>query len=192
MDYYFEIQVVQNAELSSTNVLLNKAYELMHRDGFKDVSEGKIGISLPESSQGTKTSLGTILRVHGTEVKMAVLRDRMTRNRRLMQLAKISDVLPVPANTKYRIVSRIRTRSVQAYIRHRLKRGKIQEEDIDAIRANYKARDVSHLPFLSFKSQSNEGTPQIFIQHGEIRETPSVMSDFSGLGFSHTSTIPWF
>jgi len=183
MDYYIDIQIQPDAEISE-NVLMNKVYIKLHKVLF-DLKSTSIGISFPEY----KVLLGRKIRLHGNS---SMLNDLQGLNwlGGLSGYCQTSEILLVPENVQYRIVSRKQSTMTNAKLNRLIKRGTIPEENIKAYKAKMFTKGLDN-PYFELDSTSNDQLHRRYIQFSEVLSEP-VKGDFDHFGLSKTATVPWF
>lgn len=183
--HYFNIQLLPDPEFPAT-VLMNSLFSKLHKTLF-DLKESSIGVSFPEY----KKQLGTILRLHGTQQALEELQS-MNWVGGMSGYCQQTAVMPVPLNTKFRIVSRKQSTKSSAKLRRQQKRGNLTEAQL----ADYQVKMISQyekmtLPYLDLTSGSNGHKHRRYIQFSELLDHP-VVGEFDQFGLSKTATIPWF
>tara|TARA_R110002050_G_scaffold272165_4_gene415914 strand:- start:45 stop:596 length:552 start_codon:yes stop_codon:yes gene_type:complete len=183
MEYYIDIQIQSDAEMRE-NVLMNKVFTKLHKALFDFKSTG-IGVSFPEY----KVLLGRKIRLHGNSL---MLNDLQGLNwlGGLSGYCKVSEILPVPQNTQYRVISRKQSTMTNAKLNRLIKRGTISEENIKAYKAKMFSKGLDN-PYLELVSASNEQLHRRYIQFSEVLSKP-VKGEFDYFGLSKTGTVPWF
>lgn len=203
MDHYLDIRLLPDPEFPAT-VLMSALFAKLHR-GLVALGTRRIGVSFPDLVEGPERSLGGLLRLHGDADELA----------RLMALpwlggmrdfTRIGPVRPVPRRILgYRVVCRVQAKSSPERLRRRWMRrkGLSAEEARQAIPDEVAER--LDLPFVTLTSQSTGQRFRLFIQHGQLRESP-VLGHFNSYGLSPSesslphgqlrdkkiATIPWF
>lgn len=183
MDNYIDIQIQPDAEMRE-NVLMNKVFTKLHKALF-DLKNTSIGISFPEY----KVLLGRKIRLHGNS---SMLNDLQGLNwlGGLSGYCKISEILPVPQNAQYRVISRKQSTMTNAKLNRLIKRGTIPEDNIRAYKAKMFTKGLDN-PYLELYSTSNNQLHRRYIQFGELLTTP-IEGSFDDFGLSKTGTVPWF
>jgi len=102
----------------------------------------------------------------------------------------VSDILPVPEQTKFRTVSRIQSNMTDAKSRRLIKRGSLSPEEAKQYKAKMFSKGLDN-PYLELKSGSNGHLHRRYIQFGELLDEP-VAGDFDQFGLSKVATVPWF
>ena len=183
MDNYIDIQIQPDAEMRE-NVLMNKVYTKLHKALF-DLKSSEIGVSFPEY----KVLLGRKIRLHGNS---SMLNDLQSLNwlGGLSGYCKTSEILLVPENVQYRVVSRKQSTMTNAKLNRLIKRGTISEENIKAYKAKMFTKGLDE-PYLELVSASNDQLHRRYIQFGELL-FESVDGVFDHFGLSKTAAVPWF
>lgn len=183
MKFYQEITLLPDSEFPAT-VLMNSLYTKLHKV-FCDLCSTNIGVSFPEY----KNTLGNVLRIHGEQ---SVLNDLQGVDwlGGMKGYCKISGILSVPADAKFRTVSRKQSTMSHSKLNRLLKRGSIIQDEIK----NYKAKMFKNGftgPYLQLTSGSNGNQHRRYIELGPVLDT-HVSGTFDQFGLSKTATIPWF
>ncbi|MEX0964391.1 MAG: type I-F CRISPR-associated endoribonuclease Cas6/Csy4 [Pseudohongiellaceae bacterium] len=183
MNHYIDIKLLPDAEIPAT-VLMNATYAKLHKI-LCDLGSKNIGVSFPKY----KVTLGNILRIHGDE---SVLKDLLGKTwlGGMNGYCKVSDVVPVPAEAKFRTISRKQSTMSQSKLNRLLKRGSITEEDVKNYKAKMFTKGLDN-PYLELQSGSNGHKHRRYIEFGELLDEP-VKGDFDQFGLSKTATVPWF
>lgn len=183
MNYFINITVLPDPEFPES-VLLNALFAKLHR-ALVNVGQGEIGISFPSVAK----FLGNQIRLHGTNEALERLMQQPWL-KGLRDYTQVSDILLVPAITKYRVVKRIQAKSnIERLLRRSIKRG-LSEADAEARRAKMQEQHLKQ-PFLQLKSHSTGQSFRLFIEHGKLVDEP-IGGGFSAYGLSVSATIPWF
>lgn len=183
MDNYIDIQIQPDAEMRE-NVLMNKVYTKLHKALF-DLKSTRIGVSFPEY----KVLLGRKIRLHGNS---SMLDDLHNLNwlGGLSGYCQLSEILPVPQNAQYRVISRKQSTMTNAKLNRLIKRGTITEENIKAYKAKMFTKGLDN-PYLELVSASNDHVHRRYIQFSDLLTEP-VDGEFDQFGLSKTATVPWF
>ena len=183
MDYYIDIKINPDAEMRK-NVLLNKVYTKLHKALF-DLKSSAIGVSFPEY----KVLLGRILRLHGNS---SILNDLQGLNwlGGLSGYCQMTEILPVPENVQYRVISRKQSTMTNAKLNRLIKRGTISEENIKAYIAKMFTKGLDN-PYLELDSTSNDQLHRRYLQFSALLDKP-IEGEFDTFGLSKSATIPWF
>ncbi len=184
MESYQEIRVLPDPEFTE-ETLMAALFAKLHR-ALGAYGQGDIGISFPEHAQ----KLGGVIRLHGSQAALSKLEESRWRAG-LNDYCRATAILAIPANTGWRVVSRVQVKSsVERLVRRSLRKGWITEEQAQQRIAEGKDKRC-HLPFLPLRSLSTGQSFKLFIRHSEIQTAP-VSGSFSTYGLSDTATVPWF
>lgn len=187
MDHYLDLKLLPDPEFPATQ-LMSALLAKLHR-GLHDLRRSDVGISFPDVDTAGY-GLGSRLRLHGSTEAL----DRLITLKWLSGMhdhLHISELKPIPAQVRWRCVSRVQVDSNPERARRRLiKRHGISEEEARQ-RIPDNAGKRSSLPFVSVRSATNGHNFRLFIRHGTLRDQP-VAGDFGAYGLSSTATIPWF
>jgi len=183
MDHYIDIRIQPDAEMRE-NVLLNLVFTKFHK-ALCDLGATDIGVSFPEYH----LKLGKVLRIHGTEARLKTLQEKQWLGG-LVGYCQVSDIQPVPENTRYRTVSRVQTTMSPAKYRRLLARGSITEEQKKQYKAKMFQQGLDN-PYLELTSGSSGQKYRRYIAFGDIVSTTQTGS-FDQFGLSKTATVPWF
>jgi CRISPR-associated endonuclease Csy4 len=183
MDHYIDISIKPDAEMRE-NVLLNKVYSRFHKTLY-DLKANEIGVSFPKYH----IKLGRLLRIHGKATRLKALQEKQWLGG-LSGYCEISDISPIPENTKFRIVSRIQTTMSPAKFRRLLARGTITGEQRTQYKAKMFQKGLDN-PYLELESGSNGKKYRRYIVFSDLLDTP-VQGVFDQFGLSKKATIPWF
>jgi CRISPR-associated endonuclease Csy4 len=183
MDNYIDIMLKPDAELP-LNRLLNTVYTKLHK-ALCDLNSTSIGVSFPNS----QATLGNTLRLHGSDKDLDDLM-RLNWIGGMSVYCSISDILPVPDNSKFRTVSRKQTTMSQSKLNRLLKRGSITEDEVKNYKAKMFTKGLDN-PYLELQSGSNGHRHRRYIEFGELLNEP-VSGQFDQFGLSKTATVPWF
>lgn len=196
MLYYQEITLIKQEEIA-IYFIWSKLYTQLHLAlvEFKNYNfKSNIGISFPEycfnEEKGTGF-LGTKLRLFADSEEELQKFGVMHWLERLNDYVHISSIREVPIHkiTGYAIFSRKQVKTnANRLARHRVKRGDIDFDE--AVRRYQNVITLSDLPFVQFKSLSNQHTFRLFIQK-ENKDCAEIGS-FSSYGLSTDATIPEF
>lgn len=170
------------------SVLMNAAFSKLHK-ALVALELSRVGVSFPQHSQERRW-LGEVIRMHGKQEQLKVVQEHEV-FKSIRELIAFSQVLSVPDNVQHRIVRRIQVKSSA----ERLRRRYIKRHDVDAAKAREiipdSAERFSELPYLTLQSSSSRQRFKLFLEHGELLESP-VDGEFSAYGLSVAATIPWF
>jgi len=183
VDYYIDVQLNPDAEMRE-NVLLNKVYTKLHKALFT-LKSTDIGISFPKY----RIMLGDVVRIHGGRDRLMALQD-LNWLGGLIGYCEVSDITPVPVQTKFRTVSRKQSNMTESKSRRLIKRGTLLQEEVKGYKAKMFAQGLDN-PYLEMESGSNGHKHRRYIQFGELLGTP-VSGEFDQFGLSKQATIPWF
>lgn len=183
MSHYIDISIKPDAEMRE-NLLLNKVYSKLHKRLF-ELQSTDIGISFPRY----KVMLGGLIRIYGTEQKLAELQATNWLGG-LAGYCDVSSILSIPTEVKYRIISRKQSNTSEAKLRRLIQRGSITEDKIKAYKAKMFQQGLDH-PYLELESSSNGHKHRRYIQFGELLSEP-IAGEFDQFGLSKTATTPWF
>jgi len=183
MSSYFDIKLLPDAEIS-TPVLMNAVYIKLHKL-LCDIGSTTIGISFPKYS----ATLGSVLRLHGTEVDLAALKKQHWLGG-MLGYCSLSDVLPVPEGVKHRTIGRKQSNMTESKLNRLLKRGSITEDEAKQYRAKMLSKGLNN-PYVELVSASNGHKHRRFMVFGDLLGSP-VEGEFDQFGLSKTATVPWF
>ncbi|ADG24315.1 MULTISPECIES: type I-F CRISPR-associated endoribonuclease Cas6/Csy4 [Legionella] len=183
MDYYVDILIKPDSE-KSLNFLLSTLYTKLHKV-LHDMASTNIGVSFPKYN----ITLGNILRIHSKKV---VLDELLGMNflSGINNYYEVSPIKSVPADSKFRIISRKQTTMSQSKMRRLFKRGSMTVGDIRQYKAKMFAKSIDN-PYLELVSGSNGYRYRRYIEFGELLDQP-VYGEFDRFGLSKTATVPWF
>lgn len=184
MDYYIDIQVLPDLDISAP-ALMNNLFAKFHRSSAHSFP-GQIAVSFPNYSR----SLGDVLRLHGS---FSSLNQFMALPwlKGLRDYTLVGEVGVVPDDIKgYRNVYRVQKKSVDNRRKRSVKKGWLSEEE--AIhRIPDKAQPKLTLPYLQIKSLSSQQCMRIYVALGDIVPDPAI-GTLNSYGLSKTATVPWF
>ncbi len=184
MDHYLEIRVLPDPEFSEP-LLMAALFAKLHR-ALGARGQGDIGVSFPEYGK----TPGAVLRLHGSHAALNELEAGRWRAG-LNDYCRCSTITPVPAVSRWRVVSRVQVKSSpERLLRRSVRKGWLSEEQAEARRQTMAIQQTT-LPYLSLKSLSSGQSFRLFIRHGDILPVP-VAGRFSSYGLSVQATIPWF
>lgn len=202
MDHYFNITLFPDAELK-VQVLMNAIFMKLHKL-LCDTQSTTVGVSFPQYTMACLSnkserlpsnfpqryvSLGNALRVHGAEADLAQLKAEDWLGG-MIGYCKVGDIAPVPADTKFRTVSRVQTTMNHAKLKRLLKRGSITEDGIKQYKAKMFSKGLDN-PYVELVSSSNGHKHRRYIAFGVLLDKP-VAGEFDHFGLSKTATVPWF
>ena len=183
MEYYIDIKLKPDAEMQESP-LMNLVYNKFH-NALAKLKIEQIGVSFPKY----KIKLGKVLRLHGDKVNLHNLQG-LNWLGCIAGYCEISDVKNVPADVKYRTVSRIRNNMSNSKLK-RLKRRRSITPDEEKI---YKAKMFSQgldSPYLDLESGSTGQKHRRFFCFGPLVDQ-TVDGKFDSYGLSKVATVPWF
>ena len=183
MNDYMDIRIKPDAEMRE-NVLLNKVYTKFHK-ALCDLKATDIGISFPKY----RVKLGEVIRIHASSDRLKELQ-MMNWLGGLSGYCDVSDILPVPEQVKYRVISRVQSNMTEAKLRRLMKRGSIAAEEARAYKAKMFAQGMDN-PYLELESRSNGHKHRRYLQFGELLDSYTE-GEFDQFGLSKTASIPWF
>ena len=189
MKHYIDVRIKPDAEMRQ-NILLNTVYTKLHKALFEDNSN-TIGISFPEY----KILLGNIIRLHSSNTELESIIETNWLGG-LAGYCTVSEILAVPEDAKYRIVSRWQSNMSESGLRRLIKRAEkrgeaFNGEQIKNYRVKMYKEQLTERPYLELQSGSNGHRHRRYIQFGELVDKP-VQGKFDTFGLSKTATIPWF
>lgn len=206
MDHYLDLRIRPDPEFSVAQVM-STVFQKLHLT-LVDLRSTDIGISFPEFRDEPPT-LGACLRLHASadRLRTIVSHPRLTG---LKDYLEISQATPVPAQARYRVVSRVQAKSSpERLLRRQMRRhGYASAEEarqaaitsvLERHNGMSKSEAVQHvdrvrmltLPYVGLHSQSTARFFRLFIRHGAVQDTP-VTGNFNAYGLSTNATIPWF
>jgi CRISPR-associated endonuclease Csy4 len=184
MGHYIEIRLLPDPEFSAS-VLMNALFAKFHR-ALVDIGQREVGVSFPQA----KKTLGDKLRLHGSRSALQRLMD-LSWLKGLTDYTSVSAITPVPDNCRYRVVKRVQAKSsVERIYRRSVMKGWLTIDEAEA-KVNEKKEHQLKQPFVQLKSNSSGQSFRLFIQQGELLDSP-VAGAFSDYGLSGVATIPWF
>lgn len=183
MNHYLNITLRPDAEMPST-ILMNAIYTKLHKLLF-DLQSHDIGVSFPKFN----ILLGDTLRIHGSEADLKKLHNQGWLGG-MNGYCQIGEIKQVPANSKYRVISRKQTTMSQSKLRRLQKRGSIKDDDIKNYKAKMFTKGLSN-PYIELVSASNGHKHRRYIEFGELQDCP-IEGSFDFFGLSKTATVPWF
>lgn len=186
MDHYLDLRLLPDPEFPATQ-LMSALFAKLHR-GLDDLRRDDVGVSFPEVDAGP--TLGTRLRLHGPAEALDRLLalDWLTGMRDHLHLGTLT---PVPAQVRWRQVSRVQVDSNPDRLRRRLmKRHGLNEAEARQRIPDSAAKRCT-LPFVTLRSNGNGQRFHLFIRHGPLLDAP-LPGTFNRYGLSTTATVPWF
>ena len=183
MDHYIDVLLKPDAEMRESP-LMNLVYNKFHKALVKLKTE-LIGVSFPKYH----VKLGKVVRLHSDKTNLQNLQG-LNWLGGIAGYCEISDVKNVPADVKYRTVSRIRTNMGKSKLERLKRRGSITPSEEKNYRAKMFSQGLDN-PFLDLKSGSTGQKHRRFIHIGPILDQP-VRGKFDSYGLSKVATVPWF
>jgi CRISPR-associated endonuclease Csy4 len=181
--YYLDIRTLPDPEFKET-VLMNAIYTKFHK-ALCDLSTTSIGVSFPKF----EVTLGNVLRIHGDELALNRLQNKHWVGG-MSGYCQISDMKSVPADVKFRTVSRKQTTMSNAKLKRLQRRGSITGEVAKTYKAKMFTKGLDN-PYIELVSGSNGHKHRRYIEFGELLDEP-VPGEFDQFGLSRTATVPWF
>lgn len=189
MDTYIEIKVLPDLE-ADANFLMNNLCSKLHAV-LGQTTNGAVGVSFPEYLKKGK-NLGEIIRLHGSQIMLEKLM-QLPWLKGLRDYCQCSEILSVPANTKYCYFARRQVKSAHNKRQRSIKKGWLSEEQaLHTITDD--AQILLNLPFIQLTSRGNKQQMKVFIECGKILDSP-VNGKFNSYGLSRLSekvTVPYF
>ncbi|MDQ7002765.1 MAG: type I-F CRISPR-associated endoribonuclease Cas6/Csy4 [Ghiorsea sp.] len=183
MNYYIDIQLKPDAEMRE-NVLLNKVYTKLHK-ALCSLKSTDIGVSFPKH----RVKLGDVIRIYGNRDRLMALQ-AMNWLGGLIGYCGVSDISQVPAQVKFRTMSRKQSNMTESKLRRLVKRGSLAPEEAKHYKAKMFTQGLDN-PYLELESGSNGHKHRRYIQFGDILDD-SVVGEFDQFGLSKVATVPWF
>jgi len=183
MKHYIDVQLKPDAEMRE-NVLLNKVYTKLHK-ALCTLKATDIGVSFPQYH----VKLGDVVRIHGSDEKLVELQ-AMNWLGGLVGYCGVSDITPIPAQVKFRTVSRKQSNMTVSKSRRLVKRGSLSPDEVKQYKAKMFSKGLDH-PYLELESGSNGHKHRRYIQFGELLNV-QVEGEFDQFGLSKVATVPWF
>lgn len=183
MDYYLDIQLAPDEEIP-IYFIRNKIYTKLHKVLFS-LKSTEIGVSFPRY----KVMLGDVIRIHGTETKLTELQSSDWLGG-LKGYCVVSAIQLIPAEVRYRNISRKQANMTEAKLRRLIKRGSISEDEAKDYKAKMFQQSIDN-PYLELQSTSNGHKHRRYLKFGEL-STLAVKGEFDQFGLSKIATIPWF
>jgi CRISPR-associated endonuclease Csy4 len=183
MDSYIELRLKPDAEMREAE-LSSKVFTKFHK-ALVELNTDRIGISFPQ----VHVKLGLVFRIHGEETLLHDLQQLKWLGP-LSGYCQLSDILGVPADIQYRVVSEKRSNMSSAKLRRLISRGSIDKEG----EKRYKVKMLSQgfdNPYLDLLSSSTGQVYRKFFEFSDVINKPS-RGIFDTYGLSNTATIPWF
>jgi len=183
MKYYVDIKMEADEDIP-IYFIRNKVYTKLHK-ALCDLDANDIGISFPKYS----IKLGDVIRIHATDDRLKALQ-ALNWLGGLSGYCDVSDILPIPEQVKYRVISRVQSNMTEAKLRRLIKRGSILPEEIKTYKAKMYAAGLDN-PYLELQSNSNGHKYRRYIQFGGLLQN-HTKGEFDQFGLSRTASIPWF
>jgi len=183
MDYYIDIEIKPDTYMRESP-LMNLVYTKLHK-ALVNLGSEQIGVSFP----GYKIKLGRLLRLHGDKADLNNLHS-LNWLGGIAGYCKISDVMNVPAEVKYRTISRIRTNMSKSKLERLKRRSSITPAEEKLYKAKMFAQGLDN-PYLDLESGSTGQKHRRFIHFGPLLDQP-VEGKFDSYGLSQVATVPWF
>lgn len=187
MDHYIDIRLRPDPETPPT-ALMQTLFGKLHR-ALVHLHSEDIGVSFPEFDTRRRW-LGTVLRLHGREERMATMAE-LSWLQGMQDQVIAKPPMSAPSVSTHRMVRRVQAHSNAERIRRRQMRRQnwTHAEALQHIPDTVERR--LELPFVRLQSSS---TGQAFALHIEqLPEQPNpVPGRFSAYGLSLEATVPWF
>lgn len=183
MDSYIELQLKPDAEMREAE-LSSKVFTKFHK-ALVTLNTNQIGISFPKA----RFKLGRVYRIHG-EASLLNNFKGLDWLGPLNGYCQLSDILTVPENPQYCVISERRSNLSKAKLRRLIARGNIDKEG----EKRYKVKMLSQSfdnPYLDLFSGSTEQVHRKFFAFSDLKEKP-IDGKFDTYGLSKTATVPWF
>ncbi|EGR2393869.1 type I-F CRISPR-associated endoribonuclease Cas6/Csy4 [Vibrio mimicus] len=183
MDSYIDIHLRPDAEMNEAE-LGSKVYTKFHKALVK-LNTNQIAISFPD----VNLKLGQLFRVHGPVSLLNDLQGLCWLGP-LSGYCQISEVLSVPEQVQYRVISAKRRNLSAAKLRRLIARGSINKEGEQRYKKKMLNQSIKG-PYLDLLSSSTGQKYRKFFEFGEIQDVP-VLGNFDTYGLSLKATVPWF
>lgn len=183
MTHYDDIILLPDPEFPVT-VLMNAVYTKLHK-ALHDLGGKCIGVSFPKS----KKTLGSLLRLHGSESDLQQLR-QLDWLGGMNGYCQTGPIRVVPDGSKHRRVSRQQPTMSQAKLKRLLQRGSISELEAEQYREKMASQRLNG-PYIELQSASNGHKHRRYIEFGPLLDNP-ILGEFDHFGLSKTATVPWF
>ena len=199
LTHYVELALLPDPEFPAPQ-LMNALYAKLHR-ALCDVRANNpagsgIGLSFPGHQEEGHRSLGSVVRLHGSDTALDELmalpwlkgmRDHLEQSQ--------PEILTVPETCQgHRVVRRVQVQSSAERLRRRLvKRHAGQVDAEEALRRiPDEVAERTRLPYVQLHSRSTGQHFFLFVQHGPLQNEP-LLGGFSAYGLSQQgATVPWF
>jgi len=169
-------------------MLMGALFSKLHR-ALVGLEASDIGVSFPEHASRPRT-LGTVLRVHGTEQRLVQLLETDWL-RGMRDHVAAPTLAMVPDGARHRLVRRVQPKTSAERMRRRhLKRHQVSM-DVARERIPDSVERRVALPFVMIRSRSTGQGFCLFIDLGPVQAEP-MSGSFSRYGLSRTATVPWF
>lgn len=183
MKYYIDIILKPDAEMP-LNRILNAVYTKLHK-ALYDLQSSSIGVSFPRY----RVTFGNILRVHGSNQDLTKLVE-LNWLGGMVGYCNVSQITNVPADAKFRTVSRKQTNMSQSKLKRLIKRGSIKDDEIKQYKVKTFTKGLDN-PYLELESATNGHHHRRYIEFGELLDAP-IDGKFDQFGLSKIATVPWF
>lgn len=187
MDHYLDLRLRPDPEFPPA-MLMGALFSKLHR-ALVTLDADDLGVSFPEHASRPRT-LGTVLRVHGTESRLEQLMgvDWLTGMRDHVAGGMVARV---PDGAQHRLVRRVQPKTSAERLRRRhMKRHQVSADVArERIPDDVESRVV--LPFVMIRSRSTGQGFCLFIDHRPV-QAEAVVGTFSRYGLSAVATVPWF
>ncbi|AOU47677.1 TPA: type I-F CRISPR-associated endoribonuclease Cas6/Csy4 [Legionella pneumophila] len=183
MDHYLDISILPDSEFT-TPVLMNAIYTNLHK-ALHTLASTNIGVSFPKYS----STLGNLLRIHGKKEALQELQN-LNWIGGMIGYCEASLIKTVPADTKFRTVSRKQPTMSQSKLRRLIKRNSLTEDEIRQYKAKMFSKGLDN-PYIELVSVSNGQRHRRYIEFGELFNEP-IPGLFDQFGLSNSATVPWF
>jgi len=183
MECYIDIGLKPDAEMRESP-LMSLVYNKFHKALTKLKTE-QIGVSFPKY----QIKLGKVLRLHGDKTNLQNLQG-LNWLGGIAGYCEMSDVKSVPADVKFRTVSRIRTNMSKSKLKRLKRRGSITPDEEKIYKAKMFSQGLAN-PYLDLESGSTGQKHRRFIHFGPLLDQP-LEGKFDSYGLSKVATVPWF
>ncbi|MBE3662718.1 type I-F CRISPR-associated endoribonuclease Cas6/Csy4 [Vibrio navarrensis] len=183
MDSYIDIHLRPDAEMNEAE-LGSKVYTKFHKALVK-LNTNQIAMSFPDAN----LKLGQLFRVHGPVSLLNDLQGLCWLGP-LVGYCQISEVLSVPEQVQYRVISAKRRNLSSAKLRRLIARGSINKEGEQRYKKKMLSQSIK-APYLDLQSGSTGQKYRKFFEFGEMRSIPTS-GKFDSYGLSQSATVPWF
>ena len=185
--HYIDLNVVPDPE-SGPPALLGALYGRLHLTLVQQQLDN-IGVSFPGYSVMPR-SLGTTLRLHGSEASLQQLLDADWL-KGMRDHVRMTDIAPAPADAPHRTVQRkqFKTNADRLRRRRMKRKGETAAQAQAAIPATVERTPT--LPYVHVRSRSTGQPFCLFIALGPPGRT-AVSGSFSRYGLGGPTTVPWF